>query len=193
MTRAQPGDIILFRLDTSKWQAWLRPWAAFIAWLQSNPVTHTAIIVDGKWNILVEAYWPRVRRVFFDDVIWDKCYDWDLVRPVGSITEQRAKAAEFALELVGRRYDLTSLFSLTKWLLLEKVFGVFVRGKVTIDDKENRLFCSELVTQCYEKAGFPLAARMGFTDTSAVVPRDMDLNRKVFEVIESSQNWPTNG
>ena len=191
MQAASPGDIVLFRLNIRHPLAWLRPWALLIAWFQGSPVTHTALVADPKWGVLIEAYYPRVRKALFEDTIWEKCYDWDIVRPAGSTEKQRNLAVKYALKLIGRKYDTRSLWDLAKWLLVEKIFGVFVRNRVTIGEDNDRFFCQELVTQCYERAGFPLAEKMGFTDAAAVLPADVDLNRKLFVVIESSHNWPT--
>lgn len=186
---ARPGDIVLFKFDTAYW--WCRPWAALIAWFQGDPTTHAAIVVDPALGVIVEAYWPRVRKAFIEDVLWDFCYEWSIVSPVGLTQEQRYLVTKRALGYVGRRYDIASLWQLAKWLLLEKLVGPFIRQRVDVHDSMSRFICSELVTQCHEDVGFRLAEKLGFADPAAVLPKDLTPKHKTFEVIESSYGWPT--
>jgi len=184
MAAARPGDILLFRLNLEKWLAYTRPWALLIAWFQGNPVTHTALVVDPDNGVLVEAWYPRVRKSILENVL-EGCYDWEVVRPTGVTEEQQTAAVEHALSLVGRGYDVKSLWSLAKWLLLEKVFGPFVRHRIDVKEKGNEYFCQELVTLCYLKAGYSIPDKLDIQDPSAVVPKDL-MNRRVFILIESS-------
>lgn len=188
MTReiiAEKGDIVLFKLDLSNWRSWLRPWAVLISFIQSNPTTHSAIVVEGKFLVICEAYYPRTRITLLGNVL-EGCYTYDIVRPIGSTKEQRQKAAEEALSYTDTKYDWRSLFQVAKWFLLEKILGFKVRKIANIHEDEGRFFCQELVTQAYKNAGFNLAERLGFNDPSAMTPRDLDYAKGHFTLIDSS-------
>jgi hypothetical protein len=182
----EKGDIVLFRLDLSNWRAWLRPWAVLIAFIQDNPITHSAIIVEEEFQVICEAYYPRTRITLLRNVL-EGCYTFEIVRPVGSTSKQRKAAALEALKYTDSRYDWKSLIQIAKWYILERLLGFKVRNLSIIHESSKKFFCQELVTQVYKDSGFDIAELLGFKDPSAITPKDLDPEKsKYFKLIDSS-------
>ena len=188
---ANTGDIVLFQFKNRARCLLFRPWAAIIDLLQGNPITHTAIVVNPQEDLIVEAYYPIVRKAVFQNVFSERCYKWHIVRPVKADVGVQRRAAKAARKLVGVRYDVRGVFKLAKWLMLERAIQSPVRPMVgNVRDSASKMFCQELVTSCYIEAGFDLTKYLGFEDPSAIVPADLDPfgpNRDKFLLIESSE------
>lgn len=185
MKYASPGDIILFKYKNEF--NWKHPISRLVSWIQGNPITHSAILIDSENDIIIDSYWPRVRKIYLNEIILDGAYEWIAVRPIDSTKEQRQKVAEIASSYIGIEYDLESWTGLLKAFILEKLIGIFIRDKLYLPDHPDKVFCQELVTQCYMTAGFDLAKRMGFKDSSAIVPKDVYNAKYIFENIETSK------
>jgi hypothetical protein len=172
------GDIAGYAPHGYGWA--LSPISWLIKQFQSCEVTHTGIVVDPRRMVLVEAWWPRARYRVAQD---EPGASWRIYRPRGATPDAAEKAACYAEGLVGTRYDLKSIGSLAKWLAAERILGLNRRNKVDIRDDDGKLYCQELITFAYLKAGVDLAEHLGISDPSAVVPADVAKRIDVFERI----------
>jgi hypothetical protein len=181
MPKARTGDIVAFRPKGLAWA--LHPLSLAIKLFQGCPYTHTAILTDPVNMTIVEAYWPRVRIAHVCRSRWS---DWTIYRPKDATAEQQHAAAGNAVALLGTKYDLAGVFAFVKLFLIERLLGIFVRDRVRVTDADGKLFCQELVTFAYERAGYPFAKTLGFQDPSAIAPKDVATRLDVFEVVETS-------
>lgn len=187
MTR-RPGDIVLFKVRRSK--LWKYPLSWLIRKFQGNEVSHVAILVSSapEGTIIVEAFYPRARKNLIDGPSYQD-HEWAIVRPMCVSKEHAEVAARYAEELVGTKYDVKGLFALAWLFFLEWTLGVFIRDRLRPHDAESRLFCSELVTYCYENAGFPMAEHLGFKEAAQITPSDIASLAEHFDVVETSTGW----
>jgi hypothetical protein len=172
------GDIMAFSPRGLGWL--LCPLSLAIKLVQRCEVTHTAILVDSTRMIVVEGWWPKARYRAITPGRW---HEWRTYRPSEAVaTEtQRQTAAWHAEKMVGMPYDTQSIFDLARWFFWERVLGVRVRDRVRVRDDEGKVYCQELITAAYDKAGVSFADRLGFKDPSAVTPRDVALRPDVFD------------
>jgi len=182
----RPGDIVLFR--PRGWGWLLSPISLAIKWFQRLPVTHTAILAFPETETVIEAYYPRVRKSKIGSRLG---FEWCIVRPKDVSDAQAAWARNRALELVGKGYDVQGILYLGWLLLLEWSVGAFIRDRVRIADRPDRLFCQELVTYCYESTGFKFSEMMGFKDPSAITPGDVGARTRegLFDRVKASPGW----
>lgn len=185
MKHAQPGDIILFKYKGGFSRRNIISW--IISSWQKHLVTHSGIIYNPDKPVIIDAYYPKIRISHLDDII-DDDYTWEVVRVKNASIFKRFAAAHYAKTYIGSKYDLRSWISLARALLIERWTKVPVRTRYRIRDNPRKLFCQELVTQCYHDARFDFAGAMGFKDPSAILPKDVYENKnKVFELVEKSE------
>jgi hypothetical protein len=179
------GDIALFIVkNRNLWRSWV---TLAIRLFQGNPVTHTAIVVEDNFGVIVEAWWPRSRRYLLN--LKNECH-WAIVRPKECTDEVLDQVGMFANSLCGTKYDKRGVLKLGFWYLMEWTLGIFIRRNIKIEDSESKLFCSELVAYCYEKVGFNLLDLLGHKDISSVTPGDIARNIDKLEMIETIPGWP---
>lgn len=186
MSRA--GDIVLFRVKSRK--LWKYPLSWLIRRLQGHDVSHVAIVVTpiSGGAVVAEAWYPCARIALVREQV-PKDYEWAIIRPFGCPPDQANKVAEYALGFVGTKYDTLGIFSLAWLFILEWTLGILIRDRIRPANREDRFFCSELVTFCYESAGFPMAEYLGFREAAAVTPVDLASATGQFDVIETSAGW----
>ena len=183
MDKSRPGDIILFKFDNRYWYA--RPWAHLISRILGSRYTHAGIVVDtSHGGIIVEAYYPTVRKILLQNSFCADQYTWETWRPKRVPEKTMAKAVVAAGSYIARPYDLKGLLAITKEFILSGILGVDIRRDTNLLNHNNKYFCSELVDQCYKNAGFVLDGR--FT-IGAMAPSDF-ANEERFELIETSQD-----
>lgn len=187
MKHAQPGDVILFYYKDNM-GFWDEPISWLISSVQGHQVTHSGIIYDPKKEIIIDAYYPKIRIIKLEDMYDPKNYRTEIVRVKNASIFKRFLATYYAKTYIGSKYDFKSWISLARALLIERWFKVPIRQRYRVRDNPRKLFCQELVTQCYHDAGFDFAGAMGFKDPSAILPKDVYENKnKVFELVEKSE------
>ncbi len=183
MDKSRPGDIILFKFDKRYWYA--RPWAAMIAWVTGSRYTHAAMVVNSaSGGVVVEAYLPKVRIILLRNCLEENMYTWESWRPKGCKREVGEFVAVKAQDYVSKRYDVSGLLALAWEFVRSGLLGKDVRRDSALKNHNNKWFCSELVDQCYQDAGFILDGR--FT-IGSMAPGDF-ANTERFELIETSRD-----
>lgn len=190
------GDMILFHTKARglQWRGLSAP-PLVINWLlkvgQGHEVTHAALLLSPTYNALLEASGPGVEKDYLDSRKYRTFYEWGVYRPKGVTLKQQAEAVALALNWVGRPYDRRVFWTVGKYVLGERV-GVYPlsrRREKIVDDNDRKFFCDEAVLTCYDQTGYDFAGKIGFKDTSAVVPADIMRNIDCFDKVASSPGW----
>lgn len=183
---ARPGDIILFHYRAKR-SFWGSPLSWAITKVQGHQVTHSGIIVDPYNDMIVDAFWPHIRIIELDDMFNPKNYRWEIYRANEATAEQAFMAASNAVKYIGAKYDIKSWISLATAMFIERFTKAPIRDRYDIQENPKKLFCQELVTQCYMDIGFDFAGMMGFKDPSAILPKDVYENKRLFKLITKSK------
>jgi hypothetical protein len=182
----RPGDIILFHYRAER-GFWGSPLSWAITKVQGHQTTHSGIIVDPYNELVVDAFWPCIRVIKLSDMFDPKNYKWEIRRVNNASARQSFLAASNAINYIGSKYDLKSWISLATAMFIERFTKAPIRDRYDIKENPKKLFCQELVTQCYIDAGFDFAGMMGFKDPSAILPKDIHENKVLFKFITKSE------
>lgn len=181
MKNARPGDIILFKFDNRYWYA--RPLAHLISRILGSRYTHVGIVADlCHGGVIIEAYFPSVRKMLLRNSFCADKYTWEIWRPKACSDEIALHALSKAEKYISLPYDVKGLLAITKEFILSGILGVDIRRETKLKNHNNKYFCSELVDQCYQDAGFILDERFTIGSMS---PADF-ANKERFKLIETS-------
>lgn len=150
VVRMEVGDVVMFKPSS--------PISFVIAYLTKSEYSHVGLVV-GK-DMVVEAdrfVNTRLSQIEFDP------NRHALYRVPGLLETQKKIIQEYAVSMIGTRYDYWQIFG---WFI-RLVFGW---NKHNLFNRSNYLICSELIDQAYQRAGVPRSCDCPVGD---VTPQDL--------------------
>lgn len=139
-TKAKPGDILLYKSHAfSRWSSRFIEWGQrFLGQAPSvDDYCHVAMI-DEDPNYILEAKWPKTRRVKLDPMALAEHYDVEIWRVKKLTKAQMKTATAWARQNLGLFYDL----------------GLFLWGAFDFKKAE---VCSTYVQKAFQAAGIELS------------------------------------
>jgi uncharacterized protein YycO len=141
--RLEIGDVILSTTREKE--------SKLIRMATMGAVSHAELHIGG--GFLIEAVDSGVRKAHVRSFVFPGENDIRILRPRGAGSDQLEKASQIARALVYRPYST--------WNAIATVFPLFHRSR---DDGR---FCSQVVAESYDAAGFPLTKSRPFAVTPA--------------------------
>jgi uncharacterized protein YycO len=163
----QTGDVILSTTREKE--------SKFIRIGTMGPVSHAALHIGG--GFLIEAVDSGVRKAHARSFVFPRKNDIRVLRPRRASSSQLEKASQIARSLVYRPYST--------WNAIATVFPALHRPH------EYGRFCSQIVAESYDAAGFSLTKSRPFTVTPARLLRSSQLEDVTEGVVRAirNQSW----
>lgn len=186
----QPGDILLIEGNQRI--------SSIIKYLTQSTWSHAAIYVGERFEnpsnndpaVLVEA---RAKEGVIAVPLSNFAnFNTRICRPVGLSDEDRERVVKFAVESVGKKYDLRNVIDLFRYLIPHPPVPVRFRRRMLAlgSGDPTRAICSTLIAQAFQSVRYPILPNIELGDGSVhskdeilhirhyslFAPRDFDLS-----------------